>query len=421
MARILVYTTPAAGHLFPLVPGLLALQRRGHGVHLRVGERLLAVARDAGLDASAADPAIDAIEVKDYTAPRDIDKLRKGLHDMLARGPLEKADLERAIADHDPDLIVTDSNAYGAAVAAQSSGRAWAMAIPSLVPLPGKGIPPYGLGMAPMGGPIGAVRDKVLWKVIERQYGKAMLPRLNALRASAGLPALRSPIDHVVAPHRVLILTGEPLEYPRTDLPAHVRLVGAQLWDPPAGEAPAWLDEPGDPWVLVTTSTEYQADEELGRVAVEALRDEPVRVLLTLADAYDSTTLPPARNVRVERFVPHAPVLERAAAVVSHSGMGIVQKAVAAGVPIAAVPFGRDQPEVARRVVESGAGVQLRTKDLTPERLRATVRQALAMRPSARAASARLRGGGGAARFADAVEELSAADPSRREASGLAA
>jgi MGT family glycosyltransferase len=146
---------------------------------------------------------------------------------------------------------------------------------------------------------------------------------------------------------------------------------------------------------------------------VEALRDEPVRVLLTLADAYDSAELPPAGNVRVERFVAHAPVLERAAAVVSHSGMGIVQKAIAAGVPIAAVPFGRDQPEVARRVVEAGAGVQLRIKDLGPERLRATVREALAMRPSAQAAGARMRGSGGAARFADAVEELADGDRER--------
>ena len=127
-----------------------------------------------------------------------------------------------------------------------------------------------------------------------------------------------------------------------------MRFTGAQLWDPPADRDPAWLDEPGDPWVLVTTSTEYQADEQLARVAVEALRDEPVRVLLTLADAYDAARIAPAGNVRVERFVPHGPVLERAAAVVCHSGMGIVQKAIAAGVPIAAVPFGRDQPEVAR-------------------------------------------------------------------------
>lgn len=30
MSTFLAYTSPAAGHLFPLVPGLLELQRRGH-------------------------------------------------------------------------------------------------------------------------------------------------------------------------------------------------------------------------------------------------------------------------------------------------------------------------------------------------------------------------------------------------------
>jgi MGT family glycosyltransferase len=410
MARILAYTSPAAGHLFPLIPGLLALQERGHDVHLRIGERLLGVARDAGLQAQPCDPAIAEIEIDDHTAGlKDTEKLRRGLGSLLVRGPLERADLDRAIAEVDPDVIVVDTNSYGATVAAQASGRPWAIALPSLLPVPGKGIPPYGLALRPLGGPLGRVRDRVLWKLIEREYGKAMLPRLNALRTEAGLPALASPIDHVLGPDRLIVMTGEPLEYPRADLPPNVRFVGAQLWDPPAA-APAWLDEPGDPWVLVTTSTDYQGDEQLARVAVAALRDEPVRVILTLADAYDTADVAPAPNVRVERFVPHGPVLERAAAVVCHSGMGIVQKAVAAGVPIAAVPFGRDQPEVARRVVEAGAGVRLRTKDLTPERLRATVREALAMRPPA-------RGTGGGARFADAVEEL---DPARRSAPAFA-
>ena len=46
--------------------------------------------------------------------------------------------------------------------------------------------------------------------------------------------------------------------------------------------------------VLMTCSTDYQADESLAIAAVLALRDEPVRVLVTLADAYDGTTLPAA-------------------------------------------------------------------------------------------------------------------------------
>jgi len=85
----------------------------------------------------------------------------------------------------------------------------------------------------------------------------------------------------------------------------------------------------------MTCSTDYQADESLAIAAVLALRDEPVRVLVTLADAYDGTTLPAACNLRVERFVAHAPVLARSAAVVRPSGMAITAKSIAAGVNMA--------------------------------------------------------------------------------------
>lgn len=34
MARYLTYTSPARGHLYPIVPTLLELHRRGHDVHV---------------------------------------------------------------------------------------------------------------------------------------------------------------------------------------------------------------------------------------------------------------------------------------------------------------------------------------------------------------------------------------------------
>jgi UDP:flavonoid glycosyltransferase YjiC (YdhE family) len=100
-------------------------------------------------------------------------------------------------------------------------------------------------------------------------------------------------------------------------------------------------------------------------------------------------------------------VLEQAAAVVCHAGMGIVHKALAAGVPIVAVPFGRDQPEVGRRVAESGAGAVLPLKRLSPDRLRASVCEAIALRPGLGALAGRFRAAGGPEAFADAAEELS--------------
>jgi len=396
MARILAYSSPATGHVYRVVPGLLALRERGHDVRV-IGPHVDEL-REAGIAAEPLDPRIAAVPIRDYEAKEGRDRLHKGLHDLLARGPFERADLERAIVAYEPDVLLVDTNAYGAAVAAEASGLPWATVFPSLLPIPGKGIPPYGLGLKPKHGPLGRLRDRALFQLVLREYAGAMMPRLNELREAAGLAPVADPIAHMFAPDRLLVLTGEPLEYPRVDTPAHVRFVGAQLWDPPV-ETPEWLLEDGDPWVLVTCSTEYQGDEALAAAAIEGLRDEPVRVIVTLADAHGVAELPRADNARIERFVPHGPVLERAAAVVCHGGMGIVQKAVAAGVPIVAVPFGRDQPEVGRRIAESKTGVQVKKKDLSAERIRSAVREVRSLRTVAASP-------GGAAHFADAVEEL---------------
>ena len=53
-------------------------------------------------------------------------------------------------------------------------------------------------------------------------------------------------------------------------------------------------------------------------------------------------------------------MLQHASAVVTHAGHGTAIKALAHGVPVVAMPIGRDQPDVAARVVASGAGLRLR-------------------------------------------------------------
>ena len=57
MARILAYTTPATGHVYPLVPGLLALRERGHDVRLIGSAEHVDELRAAGLDARGGRPA----------------------------------------------------------------------------------------------------------------------------------------------------------------------------------------------------------------------------------------------------------------------------------------------------------------------------------------------------------------------------
>lgn len=179
-------------------------------------------------------------------------------------------------------------------------------------------------------------------------------------------------------------------------------MVGPCEWDPPA-ELPQWLDEITTPIVLVTTSSEFQDDGRLVRAALEGLAHEPFTIVATLP-AGDPASFHAPANARVERFIPHTAVLDRAICAVTHAGMGATQKALARGVPVCAVPFGRDQFEVARRVEVAGAGTRLAAGRLSPERLRLKVLEALTKAEGAKRVAKGFAAAGGPRAAADAFE-----------------
>jgi hypothetical protein len=85
--------------------------------------------------------------------------------------------------------------------------------------------------------------------------------------------------------------------------------------------------------------------------------------------------------------------------------MGGTQKALARGVPLCGVPFGRDQFEVARRVEVARCGTRLPAKKLTAKRLSTKVQQAMTMTASSRLVAAGFAATGGVARSADLIEQ----------------
>ena len=380
MSRVLVYTTPARGHLYPIVPMLTELQRRGHTVAVRTLAGEVDRMRDLRFAAAPLAPAIEACALDDWKAKSQTEALALATRTFIARAQHEVPDLRAAIVATAPDVLLIDINAWGATAAAETSGLPWALFSPYCLPLPSIDVPPFGPGLAPRKGPLGKLRDALVRRVVHGVVNR-QLPALNAMRAGVGAGAIADMADYAAAAPLVLALTAEPFEYPRTDWPRSVRLVGPGLWDPPA-EPPPWLDESPEPLVLVTASTEPQDDGRLIEAALAALRDEPLRLVVTTA-ALDPARFTPQPRARIERFLPHGPLLARAACLVCHGGMGVTQKALAAGVPVCVVPFGRDQPEVARRVEVAGAGTRLPLGRLCPDRLRAAVRGAIACKAGA--------------------------------------
>lgn len=403
MAHVLAYTSPARGHLYPLTPILDELRRRGHQITVRTLASQVSLMRERGFAAAAISGRVEAVVHQDWRGRNPRQALAIAVRVFCARAEHDAADLRDAIRAGRPDTILVDINSWGALAAAEQWGGPWAAFCPYPLALRSADVPPFGPGLPPARGPLGHARDRLLRPLVMGTIEKTMLPPLNNVRAAAGLAPLGEADELFRRPPLLLYLTAEPFEYLRRDWPGNIVMVGPCAWEPPA-DPPPWLSAVGEPIVLITTSSEFQNDHRLVDVALEALSDEPVHLVATLP-AGEGASRAAVGNAHVGRFIPHGPLLDLAVCAVTHGGMGATQKALAHGVPVCAVPFGRDQFEVARRVQAAGAGTRLPAARLRPDRLRAKVREAMTCADGARRVAAGYTAAGGPAAAADAVEK----------------
>jgi MGT family glycosyltransferase len=158
------------------------------------------------------------------------------------------------------------------------------------------------------------------------------------------------------------------------------------IWEPPS-DPPTYLEEPGDPWVLVTISSQQQDDLPLAEAALASLAGKPVRTVLTLGPDHEPQEILAPGNARVERTVSHSAVLERGQLLVSHAGHGSVMKALWHGRPMVLVPWGRDQPGVAARAAALSVAEIVPREAATADALSAAVDRALVDETMRRAAA----------------------------------
>jgi MGT family glycosyltransferase len=402
--KVLAYTSPARGHLYPLVPILTELIERGHPASVVTLSGELTQLQAVGIETRAIDPIVERNQITDWRERSPRKAIISALETFAERAARDAADLSNAIEEQEPNVLLVDINCWGAATVAEASGRPWAMYSPYLLPLPSRDAPPFGPGLSPMGGPVGAARDAIIGRVVRGGFDRAAIPAVNALRTHHGLLPVKHFSEFLERPPVLLSLTVEGFDYPRSDWPASVRLVGPINWAPPEHE-PEWLAALPDPLVLVTCSTELQDDEGLIALALEALPPTGFGVVGTTA-AHDPASFNPPPGSRIVRFLAHEHALRRAACVVCHGGLGITQKALAAGVPVVVVPHGRDQLETARRVEVANVGVRLSPRRLNPVRLADAVHKAVTQRPEAELLSQAYALAGGASAAAAAIEKL---------------
>jgi MGT family glycosyltransferase len=332
------------------------------------------------------------------------------MRDEIITGPAGRfaRDILEELERRPVDAIVSELVLAGAQIAAEVARLPLAYLITTVYPLPVKGRPPFGPGFAPAQGPLGRARD-ALFAAVGRAMWNRGLPDLNAARKQFGLEPLDYALGYAARADRILVLTSEKFEFPADELPPHVRYVGPRLADP--AWAAEWTPPPGeDPLVLVGLSSTHQGQRPaLGRIA-QALGTLPVRALITTGPTIPPEVANAPPNVTVVGSAPHDEVLRQAAVAITHAGHGTTIKALAHGVPVVAMPMGRDQGDVAARVVAAGAGVRVRP-GASPRKIAAAVAEVLA-HPSYR---------DGARRLARVIAEDTAEDRAVTELESLVA
>lgn len=329
MARLTFVTWDGGGNVAPAVGIAQELASRGHEVRFagyeqqRIRFEALAfefspLRRSGGFDI---DPA---------QAP--LERLAAVTRNVWAC-PEHPDDLTDLVAENPTDLVVVDFSMQGAL----AWGEVATVPVVALAHSTITGLVP------PPDSPVGAAR----------------LSATNDLRAGAGLQALTR-LNDGWARLSTLVTTIPELD------PASETASASLVYVGPIAQrtgAAAWADpwDAGDtrPLVLVSFSTTRFWDQTSRvRNTLAGLADQPVRVLVSGAEPTEVGEVPD--NAVVRPFVPHGLVLSTAAVTVTHCGHGTVTSSLAHGVPLVGLPNpAADQPYLARRIEELGAGIAL--------------------------------------------------------------
>jgi MGT family glycosyltransferase len=432
MSRFLFTTWPFPGHVIPHVTIAQALIGHGHECAFYTGSRAGKVLNTEGIRhfpfrrlnedelwKLLFEEQSGFIHWRDFSRFQGL--MRSWLLETLSS---QVEDLLPILEEWKPDAIVCDPTMWGPILVLHEKYR-----IPVAVScyfackVPGPDMPPFGLGL-----PLPKhAWDRSLYRLIAKSVdfaSRGFRQRANDIRQSFGLPPIQVPVSAFAGTMPLYMVPCSPeFDYNRRNLPKSVHYIGPLLWK--AREESSAADfsilRSDRPWIHITEGTIHVQAPLVLSAAARGLADLPMEVIMTTGGNREPSELeigPLASNVHLYRWVSHSELLPRIAVLVTTGGAGSVLAALNAGVPMVVVPTEWDKPEVAQRVVESGAGIRLSPKKCTPANLRDAVEKILqesSFRENARRLQASFSGLGGPSQAVHLLEGLVVEHRSPRE------
>jgi len=406
--HIAIIAPPTPGHFNPLQALGAAMTAHGH----RVTIVHLAAAADyvtepdvgfAAIDDGLAQAGRAVPSLTDYLARLADPTGAIGLTRMIRA----TAAMTAALLDGAPavlrrigvDAVIADSAEPAGALIAQHLGVPHVVSITGLPLLREPDVPPPFLGWRYRPDAIGRFRNGGGYFVSDlllRPIDRVLATRRRAWR-----------LDPRAAPARLSIAQcPQGLDYPRS-----VPIVYGGPWRSPARETatlPEAVAADGRPLIFCSLGTLQGGRRALFSIMAQACAAIGARAVIAHGgglSAADVDALPGDPLVRA--FWPQATVLRSCAAAILHGGFNSVVDALAAGIPIVALPIAFEQPGTAARLVRVGAGQALSPRGITVRRLAAalaTVTQDSSYRANAVRLSREMATAGGAERAAALVD-----------------
>lgn len=261
--------------------------------------------------------------------------------------------------------------------------------------LDGEGVPPFPLGLLPGEGERVVERDGLLREWL---YGYVVREAYDGFRERIREAGGEEVPDEwminlsVTAHDTTLQLCHPALEYPRPDLPAHVKFAGSlppSKVVPPGFVFPEWwkrevVESPAKPRIVVVSQGTLARDYSMLLAptirALAGRKDMLVVALLGKQGLEIPPGLLPAPeegvnldNIHVVDFFPYDSLLSYADVMVFNAGYGGFMHCVVNGVPMVAAGLTEDKCEVAARVEWTGVGINLRTGRPSPSAVASAV------------------------------------------------
>jgi MGT family glycosyltransferase len=389
MAKFLICTISAIGHVSPALPIARELVDRGHQVCWYTGSEFQAKVASTGarfIPAAATSPEWLEQWMARRNALQGVAQLKFDLkYGFIDAAVQQVKDLTEILRDFPADVILADFCFLGAAWLHEQGGPPWAGFSVSALAFSSRDTAPFGLGMKPDASAFGQFRNRGLNWLTDRVIFKEVTTYMNKVRADVGLAPSQASFFNIISPFLHLVGSVPEFEYPRRDLPDRVHFVGPLLGNIATEFTPPdwWEELTGDlPVVHVTQGTITTDPERLIVPTLRALASENVLVVATVFDQSIDSILPdeiPA-NARTASFIPHAQLLPHVDVMITNGGFNGVQMALANGVPLIGAGKSEDKPEICARIEWLGAGIDLKTDKPTPEQIRAAVGKILADR-----------------------------------------